>query len=75
MVYDFRTLVSRSSDPSFVSLFYKKLGMQLQNSEQLIDRSGRLNPKIFPNFMWLPHCRKRNPNISWPNLPNHGSQL
>ena len=53
-----RTLVDRSSAPSSVSLAYRKWGTRLQNYERLIDRSGILNEKIVPSFVWRAHCRK-----------------
>ena len=53
-----RTLVARYSAPNYNILAYRKWGTRLQKSEHFIDRSGRLNPKIVPNFVWRPHCKK-----------------
>ena len=58
IVSSVRTLEAKSYAPNFVSLAYRKWGTQLQKSEQLTDRSGRLNPKIVPDFECRPHCRK-----------------
>ena len=32
--------------------------MWLKNSEHLVERSGRLSPKMIPNFLCQPHWRK-----------------
>ena len=46
-----KTLVDRYSAPNYVGLVYRKWVTQLQNPEQLMDRSGRLNPEMVPNFV------------------------
>ena len=53
-----KTLVDRSSAHSYVRLAYKKWVTQLQNYEQLVESSGRLIPKMVPNFVCQPHWRK-----------------
>ena len=53
-----RNLVARSSAPNTVSLAYSNFGTRLQNSEQLIDISGRPNLKVVPFFLRCPHFKK-----------------
>ena len=53
-----RTLVARDSAPSSISFSYRKRGTWLQKSDKLIAIYGSIRPKIVPNFVRQPHCRK-----------------
>ena len=55
IAFSVRTLVGRSSNPSYFSFAYRKWGTRLKNYDQFIPRSGRLRAKIVLNFLWRPH--------------------